>query len=42
MVLRNNILVELDGQLGNQLFQYAFAYEIAISYNLNLYIDARI
>jgi len=39
MINKNDVWVELNGGLGNQLFQYAFAYEIAINYNSNLYID---
>ena len=39
MANTNDVWVELNGGLGNQLFQYAFAYEIAMNYNSNLYID---
>jgi hypothetical protein len=35
----NDVWVELNGGLGNQLFQYAFAYEIAMNYKSNLYVD---
>lgn len=41
MANTNDVWVELNGGLGNQLFQYAFAYEIAMSYKSNLYIDCR-
>ena len=37
----NDVWVELNGGLGNQLFQYAFAYEIAIKHNSNLYVDCK-
>jgi hypothetical protein len=41
MTNTNDVWIELNGGLGNQLFQYAFAYEIAINHNSNLYIDCR-
>jgi hypothetical protein len=41
MIDKNEVWVELKGGLGNQLFQYAFAYEIAVNYNSNLYIDCK-
>jgi hypothetical protein len=34
-----SLIVRLMGGLGNQMFQYAFAYAIARKYNYNLFID---
>ena len=37
--MRNKIICKLIGGLGNQLFQYAFAKNLARKYNLELRFD---
>lgn len=37
--MRNLVLIKLNGGLGNQMFQYAVAYTIALQYNSTLVLD---
>ena len=34
-----NVIVKLQGGLGNQMFQYAFGLSIATKYSKELYLD---